>query len=600
MPTYKVTDPTTGRTIRLTGDSPPTEQEIEQILASVQPQQQAQPENSSSNTQQFLKGLNDSTAAIAGLPVDAMTAVMNLGISGLNQVGLNIPEITNPVGGSQDLRSNQSVNAALNTVGTDIGNPQDTPAPEGIGQNIANIAGQAVPAIVGGSAAFRNLPQATSNLGKGAQGAGIGAAEGNILSQNEDPIGKLRDTTIGGVLGVAGIGVAGAINKLSKGKESSKRVAELLESGELDNSIVGKQLDNNGNLVNRPQDKAAQTQGFSDGVIVLARLANNQTKAKFGEIVNVITEQQRNIVNQKTLRPTDVVGKSIVDRFVFVNKANRDAGKRLNGIAKSLENQPIDISSAVDNFTENLAERLDLSLVVDDTGKLTPNFRGSSIEGRVNSDLQDSLNIIIERARDTRGKTALDAHKLKQSLDRLIDFDKVGTGLKGNVEGIISSFRKDIDGVLDSNFPEYKQVNDIFSETRTATDSLRKVVGKNVNLNSEGISGRVGTLSRRIFSNAASRTDVENAAKELTEVANRNGADFQDDIVQQSIFASELEDVFKISQSNSFKGEIVRSAAQIASGDRRSGVTNAARAAKDAVKGVDSRSKILAIKELLK
>lgn len=32
---YKVTDPTTGRTLRLTGDSPPTEQELEQVFASV-------------------------------------------------------------------------------------------------------------------------------------------------------------------------------------------------------------------------------------------------------------------------------------------------------------------------------------------------------------------------------------------------------------------------------------------------------------------------------------------------------------------------------------------------------------------------------------
>lgn len=33
MPTYKVTDPSTGKTLRLTGDSPPTEQELEQIFS---------------------------------------------------------------------------------------------------------------------------------------------------------------------------------------------------------------------------------------------------------------------------------------------------------------------------------------------------------------------------------------------------------------------------------------------------------------------------------------------------------------------------------------------------------------------------------------
>lgn len=36
MPTYKITDPATGRVFRVTGDSPPTEQELEQIFANLQ------------------------------------------------------------------------------------------------------------------------------------------------------------------------------------------------------------------------------------------------------------------------------------------------------------------------------------------------------------------------------------------------------------------------------------------------------------------------------------------------------------------------------------------------------------------------------------
>lgn len=35
MPTYRVTDPTSGKTVKLTGDSPPTEQELEEIFSSI-------------------------------------------------------------------------------------------------------------------------------------------------------------------------------------------------------------------------------------------------------------------------------------------------------------------------------------------------------------------------------------------------------------------------------------------------------------------------------------------------------------------------------------------------------------------------------------
>ena len=48
MPKYTVTDPQTGRKVTLTGDSPPTEQELEEIFASLpapkQVDQQAQPQ----------------------------------------------------------------------------------------------------------------------------------------------------------------------------------------------------------------------------------------------------------------------------------------------------------------------------------------------------------------------------------------------------------------------------------------------------------------------------------------------------------------------------------------------------------------------------
>ena len=52
MATYRVTDPETGRTVRLTGDSPPTEQELEQVFT--QTRQGEAPEQSST-TQNFFE-----------------------------------------------------------------------------------------------------------------------------------------------------------------------------------------------------------------------------------------------------------------------------------------------------------------------------------------------------------------------------------------------------------------------------------------------------------------------------------------------------------------------------------------------------------------
>lgn len=43
MPTYRVTDPQTGKTVRLTGDSPPTEDELTQVFASLSPAEPPSP-----------------------------------------------------------------------------------------------------------------------------------------------------------------------------------------------------------------------------------------------------------------------------------------------------------------------------------------------------------------------------------------------------------------------------------------------------------------------------------------------------------------------------------------------------------------------------
>ena len=40
MATYKVTDPNTGRTVKLTGDSPPSGAELEQIFSGLPPMEQ--------------------------------------------------------------------------------------------------------------------------------------------------------------------------------------------------------------------------------------------------------------------------------------------------------------------------------------------------------------------------------------------------------------------------------------------------------------------------------------------------------------------------------------------------------------------------------
>ena len=68
MPTFKVTDPNTGRVVRLTGDSPPTEQELEQIFSQLpQPKPTVLPEVAEFGKVLDEQGMGELNTAVQGL-----------------------------------------------------------------------------------------------------------------------------------------------------------------------------------------------------------------------------------------------------------------------------------------------------------------------------------------------------------------------------------------------------------------------------------------------------------------------------------------------------------------------------------------------------
>lgn len=82
MPTYKVTDPSTGKSISLTGDSPPTEEELNQVFASVRGPQRssvgkawdalAVPEQKSREGLEMLASYVPNPTPTGNLPMDVL------------------------------------------------------------------------------------------------------------------------------------------------------------------------------------------------------------------------------------------------------------------------------------------------------------------------------------------------------------------------------------------------------------------------------------------------------------------------------------------------------------------------------------------------
>lgn len=352
----------------------------------------------------------------------------------------------------------------------------------------------------------------------------------------------------------------------------------------------------------------AINQGFDEGVIAAIKGATPADKIKMLEMVDIMERGKADALFAVTNRPSDVAGDSLMQRFRVVTAANKRAGKELDGVAKALKGQNVDFSPAIGSFIDDLD-----SIGITFNKDLTPNFKGSDIEGLPGPIA--AINRVVKRMAGTAVPDAFELHRLKRFIDELVTFGKSAEGLAGRTEFILKSLRRNLDGVLDQNFPEYNRVNTVFSETIGAIDALQDVAGKKLNLTGPNADKATGTLLRRLMSNAQSRVRLLDSVDEIEAVARKHGGGpglriegpslGQDDLLTQILFVDELDSVFGPVARTSFQGQIDQAlkrgvgAVTTRAGALDLAITGVGKLIKKA-RGIDQAGAFKAIKELLR
>lgn len=365
---------------------------------------------------------------------------------------------------------------------------------------------------------------------------------------------------------------------------SPKLQAELaLKNQTGDVAAAGMKLNNAGKATKDPVGQNALKAGVSEGVVGMVTGLNASTKQKMLRMVDILEQGRKNELDKSLHRPSDIVGDAIVDRVKVVDQARRSARARLSDVADGLEGRYVDFRPAVDDLLDSLRrEGIDFD---PKTGKV--NFSGSSIQGKTAKKQQQLVREMLETFRDANSPPdAKQLHYIKRILDDKLQFgkDNADTTLNSRIAGIFGSFRHSIDEILDANFPEYDQVNTVLHETIGALDGLQQIAGNRIDMSGEGADAALGTLSRRLLSNAQSRVPLSNALAELDRVANRYNTPLgvqvgdsvvgglDDNVTAQVAFVSELERLFGASAVNSFQGdigkEVARGAADLATGNK--------------------------------
>jgi hypothetical protein len=364
---------------------------------------------------------------------------------------------------------------------------------------------------------------------------------------------------------VAEDAIKSGVSRVVRGSREKQNIARLIEEDSVSTDTAGFKLEDPSRVrrmlgateqvaVKSPRQLAARNQGYKDGVITVVARSSAADKAKYREMLNTLERAMKDEEFSIDNRPSDASGNSLLKRYKAVRAANKGAGKRLEIAAKGLEGKAIKSSDIFSGFESKLSEKL--GVVVNEDG--TPNFDLSIIEGLGGPEI--AVTNILKRLNRNRTPTAKELHDMKLFIDEQVTFGKTETGLGGRTERVLKDLRRDINVRLGENFDPYKKANADYSETITALDDLQDAAGKKMNFDGANADQALGTLLRKIMSNAQSRINLTNAAMEMERVAAKFGTTFDDNIKRQIIFANELDSVFPTQARTSFQGEIAKAA----------------------------------------
>jgi len=412
---------------------------------------------------------------------------------------------------------------------------------------------------------------------KGAQRVGRIAAEG--VEAAGEATGKVLAPVIQAAKPSAQEVVRGVFEFQSPAKQ---KIAALIEAGSTDietagfklaapsakpTTAIGEALKLGGpRVVKDPLAGETIKQGFDPGVIAAVKGSSKADKLAFNRMVNIAEKGKKNARFAIENRPSDVVGDLLMGRLRSVQKANTQAGKKLDVVARGLKGKPVEFKPAIDTFLEDL-DGIGVTLGRAPDGSIKPSFKGSDIEDLAGPEA--AINRIVKRLSRAGTPDASTLHQMKRFIDEQVTFGKNAEGLAGRTERILKKLRRNIDQALDEQFPEYDKVNVQYAETISALDEFQRVAGQRMNLTGPNAQKATGTLMRRLMSNAQSRINLLDSVNEIERVAKKFGGltdqlkiegpiapGLENDLLSQVLFVDELDRVFGTAAKTSLLGDV--------------------------------------------
>lgn len=314
----------------------------------------------------------------------------------------------------------------------------------------------------------------------------------------------------------------------------------------------------------RPDTEAdkALKQGWREGVVSVVKAASDRDRAAMDRMLSVYKRGKKNERYRALNRPGDVVGESLATRLDYIDNQRVEAYKELENIVKTqLTGQQVAYEPVVNRFLSSLGD-IGVKVKVDENGARVVDLTDSVINGDVKA--EGILNRVLTRMSNVTGPPDAKAmHELKRYLDTQISYNSRAqmNPLTATAESKIKDLRRDINDTLGAQFKDYGAVNTRYSDTRTAIDNLQKAAGTTIDYADDvNLDKAFGSALRKVTSNYSTRVNLINALDETDQVAKKYGMAVDDDIINQVIFANEIDRMFGAVADTSLKGQMAQAA----------------------------------------
>lgn len=348
-----------------------------------------------------------------------------------------------------------------------------------------------------------------------------------------------------------------------------------------------------------PVQQEAIRQGFDEGLVAMIREASPTDRRNMLRSLNIMKQSIGNRRAGLLNRTTDIAGRSILDRYKFLSTINEQAGRRIDRYARNnLVGKNVDYSPAINNFLDSL-NNIGVKVKPD----FTLDFSNSDVAGITGA--QRALRNIMNRMSQDRTIDASEVHSMKRYIDEVVTYGKSNQGnpLTGKSVNIIKELRRNLDEILDTNFPEYNQSNLDYAETIDALNNFQDVMGRSLNLESPRAFTGIGTNLRGLSSNNRSRARLLDSIEQMQTLSNKYGGQFDDDVINQTAFTIDLDKMFGTQADTSFAGQI-REAGENVLARQRPGpseiAVEAARVGIERMRGINTEAQFKAMEDLLK